>query len=496
MAQEQVSFKKNGYPIQLYVYDLSNGMAKMYSKELLGKIVEGIWHTAVVIYGKEYFYGGGIQNASPGRTGYGKPVKILDYGYTFISQKYFHDYLNSINYRFLPDKYDLFEHNCNDFANECIQFLLNKNLPEFILGLPAEFLNSDVGKLLKPMIDNMQENAMAMGDYSGMGITNKANLPKINKKYNEYSLYINIDYDNRRNIISNNNNNKINLDTHKMSYIVNKYHANNKHTTKNFSVLTNEFNPKITVDYGNLMLYADFLLNKKLNNEECLFNGNEKYYFHEIFRYIVATENGDGNDKMISQNALNFFDKCLLNNINYDNNTTFCLVSILRLLLVNNDSIKVRKRYKDFKIINKLIKDIITVNETQNNNNNNNESKNSEEKENISNNNNKKGRFPNKHLIEWTLLSAVSHMFLDELMDINQEIIKLVNLSVNILKVNDVTVRLTGSRLLFNLILQIKRNYLLLKNNSPKKSDLSKCMKNVLQLLAKLLGIEKKIPIS
>lgn len=52
--------------VQLYIYDLTSGMAAMMSQMLVGRHIEGIWHTAVVIYGREYFYGGqGIQMCMP-----------------------------------------------------------------------------------------------------------------------------------------------------------------------------------------------------------------------------------------------------------------------------------------------------------------------------------------------------------------------------------------------------------------------------------------------
>lgn len=52
--------------VQLYIYDLTKGMASMMSQMLLGRHIEGFWHTAVVVYGREYFYGGqGIQSCLP-----------------------------------------------------------------------------------------------------------------------------------------------------------------------------------------------------------------------------------------------------------------------------------------------------------------------------------------------------------------------------------------------------------------------------------------------
>lgn len=52
--------------VQLYIYDLTKGAAVIMSEMLLGRRIEGIWHTAVVVYGQEFFYGGqGIQRVQP-----------------------------------------------------------------------------------------------------------------------------------------------------------------------------------------------------------------------------------------------------------------------------------------------------------------------------------------------------------------------------------------------------------------------------------------------
>ena len=48
------------FEVVLHYYDLSQGIAAQMSQQLVGKYFEGIWHTGIVVYNKEYYYGGGI----------------------------------------------------------------------------------------------------------------------------------------------------------------------------------------------------------------------------------------------------------------------------------------------------------------------------------------------------------------------------------------------------------------------------------------------------
>ncbi|XP_021114585.1 desumoylating isopeptidase 1 isoform X2 [Heterocephalus glaber] len=54
------------YPVKLYVYDLSKGLARRLSPIMLGKQLEGIWHTSIVVHKDEFFFGsGGISSCPP-----------------------------------------------------------------------------------------------------------------------------------------------------------------------------------------------------------------------------------------------------------------------------------------------------------------------------------------------------------------------------------------------------------------------------------------------
>jgi len=52
--------------VKLYIYDISFGLASAYGSSLLGKQIDGVWHTGVGVYGKEYLFGSsGISYTSP-----------------------------------------------------------------------------------------------------------------------------------------------------------------------------------------------------------------------------------------------------------------------------------------------------------------------------------------------------------------------------------------------------------------------------------------------
>ncbi|OZJ06812.1 hypothetical protein BZG36_00002 [Bifiguratus adelaidae] len=131
--------------VQLYVYDLSQGMARQLSMGLTGRQIDGIWHTSVVAFDMEVFFGQGIHITAPGQSHHGTPVEKVDMGETFIPQEVFLD----------ADKYHLLDNNCNTFTNDVCQFLTGRTIPAHITGLPSEFMNTVLGQSLRPMIDSM-----------------------------------------------------------------------------------------------------------------------------------------------------------------------------------------------------------------------------------------------------------------------------------------------------------------------------------------------------
>ncbi|KAL9661898.1 hypothetical protein QQ045_026726 [Rhodiola kirilowii] len=152
---------EDGYKVVLNVYDLSQGLARQLSTTFLGKVIEGIWHTGVVVYGKEYYFGGGIQDTPAGSTPYGTPLRVVDLGVTHVPQDVFEQYLQEISPQFTAETYSLLSHNCNNFSNEVAQFLVGTGIPDYILALPNEVLSSPMGAMIMPMIQNLESTLRA-----------------------------------------------------------------------------------------------------------------------------------------------------------------------------------------------------------------------------------------------------------------------------------------------------------------------------------------------
>lgn len=124
-------------PVKLYVYDLSNGLARQMSLQLTGRQIDGIWHTSIVVYGKEIFYGQGINITAPGRSHHGQPLQIVDLGSTDIDEGTLNEYLDEMKEHYTADKYHLLEFNCNSFTNDCAAFLTGGSIPDYIKGQPS-----------------------------------------------------------------------------------------------------------------------------------------------------------------------------------------------------------------------------------------------------------------------------------------------------------------------------------------------------------------------
>lgn len=144
--------------VNLYIYDISKGMARQLSLPLIGKQIDGIWHTSIVCYGKEYYFGStGIDYCPPCGTILGQPDETVCLGETSVSKKVLNEYLAGLSREaFKAVKYDLFQHNCNTFSNEVAQFLTGKKIPSHITDLPQEVMTTPFGAMISQFFKNVR----------------------------------------------------------------------------------------------------------------------------------------------------------------------------------------------------------------------------------------------------------------------------------------------------------------------------------------------------
>lgn len=149
--------------VQLYVYDLTRGMARTLSQSLLGIHLDAVYHTSLVFDNVEYFFGRGIHMMRPpGSTHHGRPMEIISMGTTYLPKETIMEYLDSLREVYSPESYDLFAHNCNNFTNDFGMFLVGKGIPDHITNLPKRVLDTPIGQMLKTQIDaSMREITQA-----------------------------------------------------------------------------------------------------------------------------------------------------------------------------------------------------------------------------------------------------------------------------------------------------------------------------------------------
>ena len=144
--------------VQLLVYDLTRGMAAQMSPMILGSRIEGVWHTGVQVFEREYYYGGGIQASPIGMFALSQsipPVRVHDIGVTTKTKAELEAFLRSINHQFNAMTYDLLRNNCNNFSDVVCMFLLGQHIPSYIIDLPNIVFNTPGGAAFRPMIEQV-----------------------------------------------------------------------------------------------------------------------------------------------------------------------------------------------------------------------------------------------------------------------------------------------------------------------------------------------------
>ena len=137
---------------RLQVYDLSMGMARAMSPMLLGRSIDLIPHTGIVIEGVEYFFGGGIQSMPTHQVPltFGlPPIEKVNLGRTHRTVTEFRSWMRGVSHQFTMHTYDLFTNNCNHFTDSATRFLLpeSSGIPTRITEIPRIVMSTPLGSM-------------------------------------------------------------------------------------------------------------------------------------------------------------------------------------------------------------------------------------------------------------------------------------------------------------------------------------------------------------
>mmetsp|Transcript_35465 Transcript_35465/g.81134 ORF Transcript_35465/g.81134 Transcript_35465/m.81134 type:complete len:529 (+) Transcript_35465:144-1730(+) len=158
-------------PVELLLYDLSEGLAEQYGGVLLGEHIPAVYHTSVLVHGKEYFYGRCVyQNSSPPLIGqfgsaltkFAEPLRVSTYvpgldvyplGHTFASEQIVKGIASNLSAGcYASGRYHPLTNNCNHFAHEFAQHLTGLGIPMAVRKQTEMFLRSNAIQALLPAL--------------------------------------------------------------------------------------------------------------------------------------------------------------------------------------------------------------------------------------------------------------------------------------------------------------------------------------------------------
>lgn len=147
--------------VQLAIYDISGGLARSLSLQFVGTQIDLIPHTGVIVDGVEHFFGGGLQRQRHATfaSSHGiRPIEVKEMGVTSKPSVEIDQWLRANDHRFTMSTYNLLSHNCNNFSHAFLTECLGlEGVPAYILNIPSQFLQSPMGAMVAPMLQNMYQ---------------------------------------------------------------------------------------------------------------------------------------------------------------------------------------------------------------------------------------------------------------------------------------------------------------------------------------------------
>ena len=84
-------------------------------------------------------------------------------GETFVPRDVLREWVEASRAEFSRESYSLLRHNCNNFSDAMLQFLVGGGVPAHIKELPQEVLSTPLGAILGPALEGLERGLRAGG---------------------------------------------------------------------------------------------------------------------------------------------------------------------------------------------------------------------------------------------------------------------------------------------------------------------------------------------
>lgn len=139
------------------VYDISGGMAQMCSQMMIGKHMELLPHTGIVVFGQEFFCSQSPAVSEPGRSLPSPVKKTYALGRTRKTKEELLAFVETLKSEYTPATYDFIKKNSNHYADAVAKFLLDgEGLPDVLMSLAQDLGATPQGQQMAQMLSGMQ----------------------------------------------------------------------------------------------------------------------------------------------------------------------------------------------------------------------------------------------------------------------------------------------------------------------------------------------------
>jgi len=168
------SLGRRKVPVELLLYDITSGKSEVFSSLLTGKNFEAIYHSSILVHGKEFWYGGNIFMSKPPMSQHFGPtleksgkmkmqpstylpeLMCVHLGYTLMTLDEIIEYQQAeggMAAKFTRTDYDVLTRNCNHYSNELAQVLCGNGIPDAITSQPQLIMDAPRLRLLVPFLN-------------------------------------------------------------------------------------------------------------------------------------------------------------------------------------------------------------------------------------------------------------------------------------------------------------------------------------------------------